>query len=77
MIQTNEFLKHIIALYQQIHRDDYVMIVDRDYQICFISQRFALSMATTSEQLQYRKKLKVVLKRRLNIISVVFILMNF
>lgn len=51
MKHTNEFLNHIIALYQQIHRDDYVMIVDRDYRICFISQRFAQSMATTVEQL--------------------------
>jgi hypothetical protein len=51
MKPTNKFLNHIIALYQQIHRDDYVMIVDRDYQICFISPRFAQSMATTAEQL--------------------------
>lgn len=51
MKPSNEFLNHIITLYQQIHRDDYVMIVDRDYQICFISPRFAQSMVTTAEQL--------------------------
>ena len=51
MKQPNEFLNHIIALYEQIHRDDYIMIVDHNYKICFISQRFAQSMATTADQL--------------------------
>lgn len=50
-----EFLKNIIALYQQ---DDYVMIIDRNYLVRFISHKFAQSINTTPEHLLGRNYLQ-------------------